>query len=363
MAKVKKVLNNQQQQQPLKEFNIKLDLKKELKNIINKDNQYVIPIFIPHMGCKNDCVFCNQVKITGLSTNVTVDEVKNIIEEHLKYFDTDNGRKIEIAFFGGSFTGIDLSKQIEYLEVANKYVIDGKVASIRLSTRPDYISIKILNVLSRYNVKTIELGVQSMNNDVLLASKRGHTKAEVLRAARLISLYNINLGIQIMVGLPKSTEDTEIYTIKEVLKLKPYCLRIYPVYVLKPSKLYDMYLNKEYVPLTIEEATKRTYLILKECMKTNVKVIRIGLQSTSEITSSNAEIVGPVCDNFAEYALSRIVLNSIEKKLEEMSINRENIAINLTVPSKYLSIAIGPKKINKLYFKERYNIILKVKGE
>lgn len=413
-------------------FDITLDLKNELKNIINKDKQYTIPIFIPHKGCKNECVFCNQRKITGNLQSVTVNEVESIIQEYLSYYENNTrntDRKIEVAFFGGSFTGLDLSEQISYLEVANKYVANGRVDSIRLSTRPDYISPKILNVLKKYNVGTIELGVQSMENIVLSASKRGHSNLDVKRAARLINLYNFNLGIQIMVGLPNSTIDKEIYTIKEVIKLKPKQLRIYPVYVLKQSELYDMYKSGKYEPLSIDEAVNRSYAIVKECTKTDIQIIRMGLQSTSEITMSNCEIVGPVCDNFAEYVLAKLVLEKIEEEIKKSIVNlvskdikksidnlvseeeiksgslvskdekiksncgnlvsekeiksgsdnlvsdedikncsgilknkKEKTTLNLFVPNRYISIAIGPKKINKKYLEEKYNLILKVRG-
>jgi histone acetyltransferase (RNA polymerase elongator complex component) len=344
---------------------LSLDLNNILKNIINKENQYTIPIFIPHLGCKNDCVFCNQRKITGVETSISVNDVEKLIIENLSYFkDKKNEKKIEVAFFGGSFTGIPEKKQIEYLEVANKYLSRGEIHSIRLSTRPDYISPKILNMLKKYNVGTIELGVQSMDDEVLKASKRGHLKKDVIRAARLISLYNINLGIQIMVGLPKSTLEKEISTIKDVLKLDPQVLRIYPVYVLKDSKLYDMYEEKEYIPLNVKDAVDRVYHILKECKKTNVKVIRIGLQSTNEITSSNDDIVGPVCDNFAEYAMSKIVLDEIENYICTIQSKENcNMLLNIYVPNKYASVVVGPKKINKIYLKDKYNITIKIKGE
>ena len=176
MEKTRRVQNKLQQHLPLKEYNLKIDIDKVLKNIVNKDNQYTIPIFIPHFGCKNDCVFCNQRRITGIDTTVSKEDIDKIIQEHLSYFSKRHDKKIEIAFFGGSFTGIPVNKQIEFLEVAYKYVRSGKVDSIRISTRPDYISIPILNMLEKYSVKTIELGVQSMNDEVLNASKRGHLK-------------------------------------------------------------------------------------------------------------------------------------------------------------------------------------------
>lgn len=360
-----------QQNMHMKHLNIKIkvNLDKELKNIINKDNQYTIPIFIPHKGCKNECVFCNQRKISGKIKSVTVSDVDNEIKEYLKYFDRKNlNKKIQIAFFGGSFTGISKKEQIAYLEVANKYIKQGIVDSIRLSTRPDYISVDILKILKKFNVQTIELGVQSMDNDVLQASKRGHLRKHIIRASRLINFYGINLGHQLMIGLPNSTKEKEIYSIRECLKYNVVNLRIYPVYVINPSELYDMYISKKYVPLTLEEAINRTYSVVKECSNSDVKIIRIGLQSTSEITSNNGELVGPICDNFAEYVLARIALEKTEQaiieNLEKYKLKKEyKKYIEIYTSLRNISIVSGPKKINKKYLENKYNIDIKVKGE
>lgn len=337
---------------------IKLDLTCDLKNFINKDKQYTIPIFIPHKGCPNSCIFCNQKKISGQIKNVDLSDVDNIIKTYLSYY-KDLSKKIEIAFFGGSFTGIDINLQIDYLKVAKKYIDNGKVNSIRLSTRPDYISEEILVMLKEYGVDTIELGVQSMDDKILSIAKRGHTSQDVIRASKLIKKYNIRLGHQIMIGLPNSTMETEIYTIRECLKLKPTQLRIYPVYVIEDSELYDMYNSREYTPLSIAEAVKRCVAVVKECQSENVAIIRLGLQSTSEITSSNSNIFGPVCDNFAEYVISAIIREHIEKYLKK----DQNEDIIVHVPRKYVSVTVGPKKINKIYFENKYNVRYIVKGE
>ena len=337
---------------------IKLDLTCDLKNFINKDKQYTIPIFIPHKGCPNSCIFCNQKKISGQIKNVDLSDVDNIIKTYLSYY-KDLSKKIEIAFFGGSFTGIDINLQIDYLKVAKKYIDNGEVNSIRLSTRPDYISEEILVMLKEYGVDTIELGVQSMDDKILSIAKRGHTSQDVIRASKLIKKYNIRLGHQIMIGLPNSTMETEIYTIKECLKLKPTQLRIYPVYVIEDSELYDMYNSREYTPLNIAEAVKRCVAVVKECQSEDVAIIRLGLQSTSEITSSNSNIFGPVCDNFAEYVISAIIREHIEKYLKK----DQNEDIIVHVPRKYVSVTVGPKKINKIYFENKYNVRYIVKGE
>ena len=338
---------------------INLELKDELKNFLNKNKQYTIPIFIPHKGCPNNCVFCNQKKISGQLTDVTSEDVKDKIEEYLKYY-LNSKKKIEIAFFGGSFTGIPMDKQIEYLEVANGYVKKGLVDAIRISTRPDYIDGKILDVMKKYNVKTIELGVQSMDDKILALSKRGHTALDVVNASKLIRDYDIELGHQIMIGLPGSILKSEVYTIKECIKLKPQQLRIYPVYVIADSELYSMYENSEYKPLSINEAVKRCKAVIHECQKTEISIIRLGLQSTDEITAKNSQLKGPVSDNLAEYVMASLVKDKIEKEIKDRKIDDGKLIIN--VLKKYVSICIGPKKINKIYFENKYNIKFIVKG-
>ncbi len=338
---------------------IRLDLKDELKNFLNKDNQYTIPIFIPHKGCPNDCVFCNQKKISGELRDVSVEDVDNLIKEYLQFF-TNKDKRIEVAFFGGSFTGIEIELQKAYLEIANKYLKIGKIDSIRLSTRPDYINDDILVMLKEYGVGTIELGVQSMRDNILEEAHRGHTALDVINASNKIRQYGIRLGHQIMIGLPKSTIEDEIYTIRECLKLRPSQLRIYPVYVIEDSELYAMYKNNAYKPLSIPEAVKRCKAVIRECQKTNISIIRLGLQSTGEITTSNANIFGPVSDNFAEYVMAELVRDRISEKIKSKKI-KDNIIVY--VPRKYISVAIGPKKVNKIYFEQKYSIKYIVKGE
>lgn len=338
---------------------IRLDLKDELKNFLNKDNQYTIPVFIPHKGCPNDCVFCNQKRISGELRDVTVEDVDNTIKEYLNFY-TNKDRKIEVAFFGGSFTGIDIELQKSYLNIANKYLNSGRIDSIRLSTRPDYINDDILAMLKEYGVGTIELGVQSMKDDILDKVRRGHTSKDVINASKKIKEYGIRLGHQIMIGLPESTIEDEIYTIRESLKLEPSQLRLYPVYVIEDSELYAMYKNNVYKPLSISESVKRCKEVIKECQKTNVAIIRLGLQSTSEITASNSNIFGPVSDNFAEYVMADLVRDRIIEELKDKKIEED---IVIYVPKKYISITIGPKKINKIYFEQKYNIKYIVKGE
>lgn len=337
---------------------INLDLKEELKNFMNKDNQYTIPIFIPHKGCPNSCVFCNQNRISGQVVEPTMEEVDSKIKEFLSYY-SNKDKKIEIAFFGGSFTGIEMDMQKMYLEVAYKYIQSDEVDSIRLSTRPDYITEEILEQLVKYGVKTIELGVQSMDDFVLQNAKRGHTADDVRNASRLITSYGIRLGHQLMIGLPGSNLEREVYSMQECLKLNPLQLRLYPVYVIDDSELYDMYKSGYYKPLEIPDAVERTKAMVKECQKTDISIIRLGLQSTDEITASNSNIFGPVSDNFAEYVMAALVRERIKEEIKDKELGE---VLEVHVPQRYVSIASGPKKINKVYFEQKYNVKYIVKG-
>ena len=198
----------------------------------------IIPIFVPHRGCPHDCIFCNQKKITGVSTDITSEDVKNIVDEYLTTIDKD--ANVEIAFFGGSFTAIDVDIQKSLLSVAKEYVDKGLVNDIRMSTRPDCIDEDILKMLKEYKVSIIELGVQSLDEDVLRDSIRGHHAEEVFKSAKLIKDYGIQLGLQMMVGLPSDAERKCIETARKFIEMKPDCVRIYPTLVVKETGLENL---------------------------------------------------------------------------------------------------------------------------
>ena len=334
----------------LKDLKIRVRLNKELGLNIKKDNTYIIPIFIPHRGCKNECVFCNQRKISGETRNVTEDDVRQEIEKYLELY-KDNSRKKQIAFFGGSFTGLDMEDQVRFLNVANEYIEKGLVENIRISTRPDYITELILKILKQKNVEVIELGVQSMADDVLNAAKRGHTSEQVIKASNLIKKYGFKLGHQVMVGLPESTLEKEIYTINECIKLKPDMIRIYPVYVLKESKLYDMYETGKYNALDLANAVERATKLYKICIKNKLNVIRIGLQTTEEINSKNCDIKGPVCDNYKERVLSLIAKEQVLEKIKKAKKNRNILIVS---NAKEINYVVGPKRENISIYESEY---------
>ncbi len=324
-------------------------------------NLYVIPIFVPHLGCPNDCTFCNQKSISGQLKMVTAEDVRQTIEYYLENFKNVDGY-IEVAFFGGSFTGIDINQQEELLQAVQKYIKDGRVNGIRVSTRPDYISKVILKMLKKYHVKTIELGVQSSNNYILKKAQRGHTFEDVKKASKLIRWYRFNLGHQMMVGLPDSTKIDEINTAKELIKLKPKMVRIYPVLVIKNTKLEKEYENGEYEPLTVVQAVERSKEILKMFNKKKIEVIRIGLQNTDTITNpenNKSEVVaGPYHPAFGQLVEASIWYDEILNKIKKLNVKVKEIEIRANKVD--VNNIIGHKRENVNNLKDIYEVDLKV---
>lgn len=326
--------------------------------------EYIIPIFVPHLGCPNDCTFCNQKKISGQKKNISSDDVRDIIEYYLKNF-KEKDRKVEIAFFGGSFTGIDTDIQEELLSVANEYIKNGQVSGIRISTRPDYINQEILDRLKKYNVQTIELGVQSANDFILKKCKRGHSFEDVKNASKLINQNKFILGHQMMVGLPDSTKKDEIETAKKLIKLKPKIVRIYPVLVIKDTKLAEDYLNGEYKPNSLEQAVETSAVLLKMFNKKKISVIRIGLQSTDEICNpenENSQVVaGPYHPAFRQLVESRMVYDEFSNKIKKL--NNKVKVVKVLVNGNIINNFVGHKRENIKRIKEMYNIDLVVERD
>lgn len=313
---------------------------------------YIIPIFVPHFGCPYDCIFCNQKKITGLSTNIRSIDVENIIEEHLKTFKKDSF--VEVAFYGGSFTAIDIQIQSQLLEVPYRYKLQGKIDEIRLSTRPDAINAEILNNLKKYKVNTIELGCQSLNDEVLSLSERGHKSEDVYMASKLIKKNGFQLGLQMMLGLPGDTIERAIYTAHEFIKLKPDCVRIYPTLVIKETFLAKLYLEKKYSPLSLEESVYITTLILILFYSQNINVIRVGLQPTENIQMGRDVIAGPFHPAYRQLVETNIYKILIQKYLLQKNINTENKVMVIKTNNKNISNIVGQKSSNIDYFKEKF---------
>lgn len=294
---------------------------------------YIIPIFVPQEGCPHNCVFCNQDRITGSKEDFTAQTVRETINIYLETIQNKEAT-IEVSFFGGTFTGIREEKQRAFLEVAKEFKEKKIIDKIRLSTRPDYISDYILTYLKEYQVDIIELGVQSLDEEVLKKSGRGHSVLDVIEASKLIKQYGFTLGHQIMPGLPGDTFEKDIKTTKLSLEMEPDICRIYPSLVIKDTPMEMMYNNKDYVPYSLEEAVNISKIMYDMYRANKVNVIRIGLQTTESINEGADIVAGPFHPSFRELVEGSLLVDRI---LEEMQ-NR-----------KYATICINPRDLSKLY--------------
>ena len=308
-----------------------------------------IPIFIPHLGCPNNCVFCNQRTISGHG-DFKIESVREEIEVALSTLDENTER--EIAFFGGSFTGIDRALMIELLDLAQGYVKEGLVSEIRLSTRPDYIDGEILDILSRYTVKTIELGLQSMCDEVLLASKRGHSSERALEACRAIKERGFLLIGQMMIGLPKSSADDEIYTAELICRSGADGARVYPTVVFADTELAEMMNSGEYHPLDTETAVERTKNVLSVFDNYGVPCIRVGLCASENLRDASLAIAGATHSAIGEMAMSGVFYERICEELDKRKIKGGSLIIYVAKGA--TSKAIGQKKKNKENICKKY---------
>lgn len=323
----------------------------------------IIPIFVPHKGCPHDCIFCNQKKISGQHEEMTAEKVPQIIEKHLNTI--QSGALVEIAFYGGSFTAIDRALQKNFLEKAATYLSDGRVAEIRLSTRPDNIDGEILRVLQLYGVRTIELGVQSLDEEVLKASNRGHDAASVNKAAAIIKEKGFKLGIQTMTGLPKDSREKCLNTARQVISMSPDIVRIYPVLVIKGTALERQFISGAYVPQKLDEAVELCAELLEMYESNGINVIRIGLQTSDNINEGiESEVAaGPIHPAFRQLVESKLMLRRIETMIERQGLAGARELVIATGKSN-LSNVIGQRRANIEYLEKKYDILsIKVKAD
>ena len=311
-----------------------------------------IPIFIPHLGCPNTCVFCNQRTISGVE-EFKADDVITEIDEALKTAECD--AECEIAFFGGSFTGIDRALMIRLLEIGQSYIKKGLVKSLRCSTRPDYICEEILDILKNYGVGTIELGLQSATDAVLDKCKRGHSAEDERRAAKLITEYGFDFVGQMMIGLPGATPEDEIKTAEFIISSGATGARIYPTVVFYGTELCDMAKSGEYTPLTNEEAVYRSARVYERFFEAGVKVIRIGLQSSENLLNPEMFYAGASHSAMGELVLGEFYFERIKKALLALGTALTE-QINIYVPAGAVSCAVGQNKRNKLRLTEEFSL-------
>lgn len=312
-----------------------------------------IPIFIPHLGCPNNCVFCDQRKISGC---ISFDEsgVKAQIEEVLSTLGPDD--EAEIAFFGGSFTGIDRALMIRLLLVSDEFVESGRVGSVRCSTRPDYIDGEILEILREHHVKTIELGLQSMSDEVLSASKRGHTAERALEACRMVKDAGFDLIGQMMIGLPESALEDEIATAKAICNAGADGARVYPTVVFAETELAEMTSSGIYKPLDIEDAIERTAYVLDIFDRAGIPVIRVGLCSGENLSSPESVVGGANHPALGELAMGELTYRRICEEADKaiLATDPRGKTMTVYVPVGATSRAVGQKKRNILRLNEKY---------
>lgn len=303
----------------------------------------IVPIFIPHLGCPHLCTFCNQKKISGSLTAPDKEEILTLVDE---YLNADFSKVYEIAFFGGSFTALTIEMQKYYLETAAQLKEDKKINRIRFSTRPDYINKEVLELAAKYKVDIIELGLQSLDNNVLKLAERGHEAIDTIKAVALVKKYGFILGLQIMPGLMGDTEESIFETVNKTAMLGPEFVRIYPTVVIKGTKLEEFYLNNEFKPFSLEkmvEITAKSYEIFSQ---KGIKVIRMGLQHSDNLTLEKDLIAGPYHPAFGELVFSEIYKNKMIDIIENRNLQK----------AKELTIRINPGEGSKVRGQKNSNI-------
>lgn len=298
-----------------------------------------LSIFIPHLGCPNQCSFCDQRSISGAQSAPTAEEVAQICDEFLP---RDNGENCEIAFFGGSFTAIDRNYMVELLKTAHGFIQQGRAMGIRISTRPDCISTEILDILKQYGVTSIELGAQSMQDNVLKLNLRGHTEKDVEDASRLIKQYGFSLGLQMMTGLygQKDYMEYAVDTADKFVALKPDTVRIYPTLTLKNTMLEQVFKNRQYIPPTVEQTVEICAVLMEIFDKAGIKIIKMGLHADTGL--EDKIVAGPYHPAFRELCLAKQKLVKIKHQLT----NTDKKSITIKVNPKQLSQWKGQKNSN-----------------
>lgn len=319
-------------------------------------NRDVIPLFIPHLGCTNVCVFCDQRKITGVGTPISPEQVRQEILTGL----TKSKHQPELAFYGGSFTAIPAGQQEALLGAAQPFLRDGSLRSIRLSTRPDAIDPETVERLQNYGVTTVELGCQSMEEQVLHLSRRGHTPEDTQKAVTLLKAAGFQVILQMMTGLPGDDGTASRETARKIIALQPNGVRIYPTVVLRGTRLEEMMQEGTYVPQGVEEAVALCAQLYEEFLTAGIHVIRVGLNPTEQL-SAGAAVGGAYHPALGERVLSRMYLRRAETQLGK-AVRGDSVTIS--VHPKRISVMVGQKKENILALKQKFGYrCIRVVGE
>ncbi|MBR5519749.1 MAG: radical SAM protein [Clostridia bacterium] len=299
----------------------------------------ILPIFIPHLGCPNDCVFCDQRSISGAIAAPTPEDLRNAIEDGLARLSPTV--QPELAFYGGSFTAIDPALQEAYLAVAEPFLREGRLSSIRISTRPDAISPEILARLIRYGVKTVELGAQSMDDRVLAACRRGHTAEDTRRAARALRDAGLSLVLQMMVGLPEDSAEGAVATAHALAELLPDAVRIYPTVVIEKTALAALWQQGRYAALTPDDAAEICARLIAVFSVRNIPILRIGLNES--VGLAERVVAGAYHPALGELCYARAYLHRMRAMLRTLPAVS---AVTVRVAPSRASVAAGHRREN-----------------
>jgi histone acetyltransferase (RNA polymerase elongator complex component) len=302
---------------------------------------YIIPVFIPEKACPFRCVYCNQYRITNKKQPLNPSDADKIIRQYLNAFPESGTRRV--AFFGGSFTGMAIKEQNQYLDVVQPYIHQGAIESVQLSTRPDYINEAILDNLSKKNVSIIELGAQSLDDAVLCGANRGHDAEAVRRAALLVRKYSFKLGLQMMIGLPGDSREKSLSTAEEIVALGADYTRIYPTLVIKDTGLEKLYLSGGYQPLALKEAVEWCKELMLFFEYHHVVILRIGLHSSEGLSDGTALLAGPYHPSFKELVASSVWRDILHAAFHEKTGDKLIISVN----PKDINAAIGHRSENR----------------
>jgi len=315
-----------------------------------------IPVFIPHVGCPNDCIFCNQRSISG-TRSFDISSVRGIIENALATI--PSGSDVQLAFFGGSFTGIDRKDMLYLLGIGKEFIDKGAISSIRLSTRPDYISAEILEILKAHGVRSVELGIQSMSDRVLSVCGRGHTAEDSRKACRLIKKFGFELVGQMMTSLPCSSRADDTETARQICELGADGARIYPTMVFAGTPLESLVRSKEYVSPSLAESISLCTDVFDVFCEHGVDVIRIGLAEGDGLHEETGIVSGAYHPAMGELVLGEHYYRLIEKKLFGTDTDGKTLIIECA--SGEVSKIIGQCSINKKRIIDEHNVkIIKV---
>ena len=310
----------------------------------------IIPVFVPHLGCPNDCVVCNQRRISGSVAPATAEDVVSAIENALRL--TPPGTRRQLAFYGGSFTAIPVAEQESLLGAAVPYLERGDIASLRLSTRPDAIDGAVLRRLRSYGVETIELGAQSMSERVLALSGRGHTAADVEDAARAVKGAGFRLILQMMTGLPGADDESDVESARRIAALGPDGVRVYPTVIVRDTALCDLWRAGRYKEHTVEDAVRVCARILPVFEQAGIPVIRLGLNPTEDLSGGDA-VGGAYHPALGELVKSRIMRDRAEKILSGAKRGEQAV---LRVNPRLMSQLVGQHGANRAYLVERFGL-------